>query len=96
MSLTINLDPVEEAHLRDHAAQKGVSPESLVVDFLRPKLASLSEKQSERSARIVDENGVFHMDRWQAALKRLEEISQGLPVLPPEALTREALYQDHD
>jgi hypothetical protein len=38
----------------------------------------------------------FHRDRWEAILASIERRSKGAPVLPPEALTREGLYQDHD
>jgi hypothetical protein len=35
-------------------------------------------------------------EQLEAALDALAEGSENLPYLPPEAMTREGLYQDHD
>ena len=45
---------------------------------------------------MVDEHGTFPPERLEAIHEYVVRSSAGLPSLPDEALTREALYQDHD
>ena len=98
MALTITLTSVEEARLRDRAARKGIEPETLVVELVRNELTAplVGDADSGPLQRVVDENGVYHEDRWQRAIAHLQQLTRELPRIPTEALTREALYQDHD
>ncbi len=35
-------------------------------------------------------------DQWEAALDRMAQFSDRIPLLPDEAFSRESFYQDHD
>ena len=96
MSIWIELTPEEEARLRAQAAKRGEAPEALAGAMLRSLLLPPSNELETELLPVVDEQGVFHRDRWKAVLASIERRSKGTPVLPAEALTREALYQDHD
>jgi hypothetical protein len=96
MTLTIDLKPAEEAHLRDQAVQNGVDLETLVSDLLREQLAFSSAEEEIAALPRVVENGIFHEDRFERLEAFLRKWLGNLPSIPDEALTREALYQDHD
>jgi hypothetical protein len=98
MTIQIELTPEEEARLRERAAACDTAPEALAAELLRAELLPpLGPSARDTDLLPVrDEHGVFHPERLDAVLERCAELSAGLPYLPPEALTREALYQDHD
>ena len=98
MSIRIEIAPDEEAQLRERAARRGATLEELAADLLRAHLSAAPEggEPVAELLPVVDENGAFREERWQAVEERLSQLSVGLPLVPPEALTREALYQDHD
>jgi hypothetical protein len=98
MTIQIELTPDEEARLRERAAARGTAPEHLAADFVRAQLRSGTDANAGSGdlLPVRDEHGVFHPERLEAVLKGCAELTAGLPYLPPEALTREALYQDHD
>jgi hypothetical protein len=96
MSIYIDLAPEEEAQLREHAHQRGEQLEVLAGKLLRSLLAPPSNGSARRLAPVVDEAGVFHQERWDQVLASIAAGSASAPVLPDEALTREALYSDHD
>lgn len=98
MALTIDLTPTEEARLRDRAAQEGLEPETLASKIIREEIAPLMSAEEELNAipRVIDEHGVFHQDRLEQLEAFMRRRFGNLPQIPAEALTREALYQDHD
>jgi hypothetical protein len=59
------------------------------------KLPPSSSDQAELLP-VLDEQDNFHRNRWEAVLASIEQRSKGTPALLAEALTREAMYQDHD
>ena len=95
MTIQIDLPPAEEERLRERAAQRGESPEAFAGAMLRSLLQPPANR-TKGLLPVVDEHGVFHEDRWQAVVASIERRSRGTRVLPAEALTREAMYQDHD
>jgi hypothetical protein len=95
MAICIELSPEEEAWLRERAAECGQQPEILASEMLRPLLRPKAWGASRELAPVV-EAGVFHQDRWERVLASIATGTASAPVLPPEALTREAIYDDHD
>ena len=81
--------PVAELMTRDHliTVPVGTTLEQARDSLHRYKIEKLP---------VVDEHGVFHQDRWDAVMASIARGSANAPALPPEALTREAMYQDHD
>jgi hypothetical protein len=96
MAIQVELTPEEEARLREQAAARGEAPEVLAGEMLRSFLHPPVNGTHGDLLPVVDEHGVFHEERWQAVEERVARLSKGLPSLPAEALTREAMYQDHD
>ena len=96
MTIQVQLAPEEEARLREWAAARGEAPEVLASEMLRSLLRPAVNGATGNLQPVVDEHGVFHQDRWDAVLASIARGSAKAPVLPPEALTREAMYQDHD
>ncbi len=96
MTIHLVLTPEEEAALRARARTRGKEPQALVEDLVRSDLRSSETGWPPPLPKVVDENGVFHHDRWDALIAHIEENFKGAPSLPDEALTREAMYSDHD
>lgn len=95
MAIRVELGPEEEARLRQRAAERGQEPEVLAGEMLRALLLSETPPAPGGLEPVV-EGGVFHPDRWERVLASIAAGTASSPVLPPEALTREALYADHD
>jgi hypothetical protein len=96
MTIQIELSPDEEGWLRERAAQRGQAPERLAQEMLRAQLQPVRREPEKALEPVLDKDGVFHADRWEAALQALMRGAERLPVLSPEAVTREGIYQDHD
>lgn len=82
MTLTIDLSPEAESHLRNLAAQAGQTPEGYVRNLVEDSLAGTGIPALLSAAEL---------DRL------LDEFSEGLslPSLPPD-FSRADLYADHD
>jgi hypothetical protein len=96
MTIQVELTTQEEADLRERAAEEGREPGELLSRLVRELLASSSNGGEVRHLPVIDETGMFREERWQAVLASIREGSSKAPVLPAEALRREALYQDHN
>ena len=96
MTIQIELTRDEEAQLQRQAAARGETPEVLAGEMLRSFLRPSTYGPTGDLLPVVDENGVFHQDRFDAVIASIEQRSKGTSVLPAEALTREGMYQDHD
>jgi hypothetical protein len=96
MTIQVELTPEDEARLRERAQARGEAPEMLAGEMLRSLLHPPVNGSARGLLPVVDEHGVFHEDRWDAVMASIAKGSANAPVLPPEALTREAMYQDHD
>lgn len=92
MPIRIELSPQDEAHLRERAEARGQAPEALAGEMLSSLLRSRPDRSPGYLLPVVDEEGVFHRDRWEAVLASIESRSGENPVLPPEAYTREVMY----
>jgi hypothetical protein len=96
MVIQVELTPEDEARLRERAQARGAAPEALAGEMLHALLHQPVNGNSAKFLPVLDEQGVFHRERWEAVLASIERRSKGTPVLPAEALTREAMYHDHD
>jgi hypothetical protein len=84
MTLTIRFTPEEESRIRWEAAQSGLKP----ADYLHGLIIQNLPPPVEPAKELTDEE-------WEELFDKLAEGSEELPVLPPEAFTREYIYGDH-
>lgn len=83
MVVTLELAPEVEQRIIAQAASRGVSLEAYLKSLI------------EAAALIVaPDDGT--LDEFEADLDAFSEGTERLPVLPPEAFTREGIYRDHD
>ena len=96
MAIQVELTIQEEARLRERAARNGREPGELLRDMVRTLLADSKSGGKSALLPVVDETGDFREERWQAVMASIRRGTAKAPIVPAEALTREALYQDHD
>ena len=96
MAIEIILTPEEEERLREQAAPRATSPQELAAQLLRAQLVAPSHVAQADLLPVRDEHGVFHPERLEALDQYFARLSKGRPSIPLEALTREAMYEDHD
>jgi hypothetical protein len=82
MSVTLELRPEIEERVTAEAAARGLSVEEY--------LTSIIEGRALRGS--LDAT----LEEFEAAMDLLAEGSDRLPVLSPEAFSRESIYADHD
>ena len=82
MTLTIELTPEEEAHLRSEAAARGIEAGALLRELIRQNLpAAPSAPETPRTD-----------SEWDAAFVAWVESHDHLPALPPESFERAGFY----
>jgi predicted DNA-binding protein len=81
MKITLELPPEVEARLWARARAQGVS------------LATYVQTLIEQSA-ALDSHADLSLQEFEAGMDALAEGSEQLPVLPPEAYSRESVYGD--
>lgn len=81
MSITVELKPEVEAHLWARARAQGLS------------LAAYLQTVIEQIAALESSSGLS-LEEFEAGMDALAEGSEQLPVLPPEAYSRESIYGD--
>jgi hypothetical protein len=84
MAILLELPPEIEADLAAQAQARGLRLDAYVKNLLR------------QQASIGHSEPTMGLDQFEAELDALAQGSETLPYLPPEAMTRESLYQDHD
>ena len=84
MAITLILPPEVEASLAAQARALGLQLNSYVQTLL------------EQQAGMGRAEQATNLEQFEAELDALAQGSDKLPYLPPAALTRESLYQDHD
>ena len=83
MVVTLELTPEVEQRMMAQAALRGVSLEAYLKGLI------------EAAALLVDpDDGT--LEEFEADMDAFSEGTEHLPVLPPEAFTREGIYGDHD
>lgn len=72
----------------ERIGHEGGDRAAYVRDLIEKDIYSVST-QSSRQKRLFD------LQAWETDMKFLAEASE-VPILPPEAFTRESIYRDHD
>jgi hypothetical protein len=83
MSVILELEPEVERRIAEHAAARGLT----VQDFL----TTLIKRET-----LLEFPPRASIEEFEADMRLLSEGSEHLPVLPPEAFSRAAIYDDHD
>lgn len=84
MALVLQLDPNIEEALMAEARARGLSAEQYAQSLLEEHLA------------VHNPSRKLTLEEFDAALDAIGQHSDKIPELPPEALTREGIYRDHD
>jgi hypothetical protein len=80
MTITLELEPELEQRVLAQAAANGVSPEAYLLSVIE-EAAPPSPPE------------LTTLEQFEAALDAFSEGTEALPVLPPEAFTRESIYE---
>jgi hypothetical protein len=83
MAITLELPPEVEAGLAAQAEARGLELDVYLQSLLKEHAATKRPDQ-------------LSLQEFDTELDALARGSEKLPYLPPEALTRESYYQDHD
>jgi hypothetical protein len=83
MVVTLELMPEVEQRIIAQAALRGVSLEAYLKGLIE-------------AAALVVEPDDGTVEEFEADMDAFSEGTEHLPVLPPEAFTREGIYGDHD
>jgi hypothetical protein len=80
MTVTLELKPELEQQVRTRAAANGVSFEAYLLSVIEDASAIPTFQEAT-------------LEEFEAAMDAFSEGTEALPVLPPEALTRESMYE---
>ena len=83
MVVTLELAPEVEQRMLAQAASRGISLEAYVQSLIE-------------AAALVAAPDDATVEEFEADMDAFSEGTEHLPVLPPEAFTREGIYEDHD
>jgi len=84
MTVKVELTPEVERRLTEQARSRGVELDAYV------------QKMVEDAAAVPAQVTKIDIDGINAMLDEFAEMGKNLPVIPLSALTREAMYEDHD
>ncbi len=83
MTITLQLKPEIEQRVLAQAQARGLSPENYLTTVIESQM-------------LLVEPPPATLEEFEAALEAFADDSDDMPVLPAEALTREAIYGDHN
>jgi hypothetical protein len=83
MTITLQLKPEVEARLLAYVRAQGVSLETYLAGVIEAQVLPGPKRRPT-------------LEEFEADLEAIAEGTDDIPVLPPEALTREAIYGDHN
>jgi hypothetical protein len=83
MSVTLELKPETEKRVIAEAAARGISLEAYLTSLIEHREGPQQPAPSS-------------LEEFEADMDLLAEGCEQLPVLPPEAFSRESIYADHD
>ena len=83
MTVTLELKPEVEERVRAQASAQGVSLERYLTAVIETQTCAVSLPDAS-------------LDEFLAELEQFSEGTEDIPIIPPEALTREWIYRDHD
>jgi hypothetical protein len=81
MTISVQLEPKVEATLLARARAQGMTLDAYVESLIK-------------GAAVEPESPPMSLEEFDAALDELAEGSENLPILPPEAYTREGIYEN--
>lgn len=82
MQVTVNIPDELAAQLQS----RGLTPQDYVEGLIAEQIATVSASAAHKPS----------LEEFEASLDELTRYSDKIPILPPELLSRERLYQDHD
>lgn len=83
MTITLDLKPEVEERVVAQAQAQGVPLETYLASLIEAQVTPLEAPRAS-------------LEQFLAELEEFAEGTDDIPVLPPEALTREAIYGDHN
>jgi hypothetical protein len=83
MTIILELKPEVEERVLAQAKAQGMSLETYLTSVIEAQVLPIEPAPAT-------------LEEFESALEAFADDSDDLPVLPPEALTREAIYGDHD
>jgi hypothetical protein len=83
MNVTLELKPEIEHRVTAEAAARGVSVEAYLTSLIEDRALLLGPE-------------TITPEQFEADMDLLADGSERLPVLPPDAFSRESIYADHD
>ena len=83
MTITLELKPEVEERVLAQARAQGLSPERYLTSVIEAQVLPTEPPRAS-------------LEQFLAELDEFAEGTDDIPVLPPEALTREAIYGDHN
>ena len=66
-----------------------------IRDLIERDIFGTSHRQKQQSTEM-DTKHTFDPQQWSADMNLLAQGAEKIPVLPPEAFTRESIYGNHD
>jgi hypothetical protein len=103
MTLTIDLTPQEEKQLSVLASMEGLDLGTLARRFVTERLPTFGKVGAGDPDDVavpyaVDPNHFYFTatsEEFNRALDEIAEMNRDLPVLPPEAFSRESIYEGY-
>jgi hypothetical protein len=83
VTLILDLKPELEERVLAQARARGLSPESYLTTVIEAQVPPMEPPRAS-------------LEQFLAELEEFAEGTDDIPVLPPEALTREAIYGEHN
>ncbi|BAY60737.1 hypothetical protein NIES22_07970 [Calothrix brevissima NIES-22] len=79
----------------ERVRQFGGDRAAYIRDLIQRDIFGTSQEQKYSFAQLVTK-GTFNPQQWEADMKLLVQGAEKIPVLPPEAFSRESIYGNHD
>ncbi|MBE9167046.1 hypothetical protein IQ238_05675 [Pleurocapsales cyanobacterium LEGE 06147] len=79
----------------EQVRHKGGDRSAYIRDLIERDIFGTSHTQKQTFLELVTKRS-FDPEQWEADMKLLAQRAEKIPVLPPEAFTRESIYGNHD
>lgn len=80
--------------LDERIRQKGGDRAGYIRELIEKDILEASQRQKQPV--FQGKQQPFDPEKWEADMRALTEGAEKIPVLPPEAFTRESIYGNHD
>ncbi|MEA5505691.1 hypothetical protein VB735_21780 [Halotia wernerae UHCC 0503] len=78
----------------ERVRQTGGDRAAYIRDLIERDIATLEKQKQPKASQGVKRP--FDPEAWEADIKLLAERAKEIPILPPEAFTRESIYGNHN